>query len=306
MKKNELKRSVPEKIFDAVNSLLMVLLCLIMIYPFWYVLVIAFNSPADTAAAPLWLWPRKFTLDNFAAVLQYPGLSSAFVVTALRCLISPLYSTAVCVMAAYALSRRQLPFRKQIVFFLLLPTFIGGSMVSTYVVMAKLHLINNFLVFVLPGAFAYFTAVIMRSAIDELPEELQESAMLDGASYFVIFTRIVLPLIKPVLAAFLFFSVVNNWMDLNTNLFYITKKQLYTLQYLMYQVVQANQARMIIDHNTTDMMAQLEQMERMREVPTPFSIKMTIIAVVTFPILFIYPFFQKYFVKGMLTGAVKA
>ncbi|MDR3085935.1 MAG: carbohydrate ABC transporter permease [Christensenellaceae bacterium] len=301
-----IRRSGGERAFDIFNVVGMILLGIVMVYPFYYVLIIAFNSPTDTAAAPLWLFPRKLTLVNFETVLQYPGLSRAFLITTLRCLAAPLYSVSVCFMAAYALSNRQLPWRRFIVFFLLLPTFIGGSMVSTYIVIARLKLINTFWVFVLPGAFAYFTSVVMRASLDNLPAELQESAMLDGANYYRIFFQIMLPLSKSVLAAFFFFAVVSNWLDLNSSLFYITKKNLYTLQYIMHLVLKSNEAASIIDHNSQSMDLLLEDMERMREKPTPLSVRMAITALVTFPILFIYPFFQRYFVKGMLTGAVKA
>jgi putative aldouronate transport system permease protein len=173
--------------------------------------------------------------------------------------------------------------------------------------MAKLKLINNFLVFVLPGAFAYFTAVVMRSFIDGQPVELQESAMLDGANHYQILFRIIIPLAKATIAAFLFFSIVGSWLDVTTNVLYITKRTLYTLQYVMHIVIKSTEARNIIDTSSTQMAKQIQSYSQMAyQPPTPQVIKMAIMAVVTFPLLFIYPFFQKYFVKGMLTGAVKA
>jgi putative aldouronate transport system permease protein len=305
--KNKIKRTTGEVIFDTFNYIFMFLMAVVMIYPFWYVLVLALNNGVDAANGPIWFWPRKFTLENFQYVLKYPGLKEATFVTVMRCLIAPVFSVTVNMMAAYALSKRFLPWRKAIIFFLMGPMFIGGTVVSHYVVIAKLGLLNRFLVFILPGAFGYFTAVIMRSFIDGIPLELQESAMLDGAGYWTIFTKIIIPLSKPCLAAFLFFSLVGNWLDLNTNLLYITKRSLSTLQYLMYIVITSNEARNIIDISSTEMQQRFNDMNSLTyQPPTPQVIKMAIMVIVTFPMLFIYPFFQKYFVKGMLTGSVKA
>jgi len=306
-KSHKMKRSTSEIVFDNCNNIFMVVLALVMMYPFWYILILAFNNGADAANGPIWFWPRKFTLDNFTYVLNYPGLKSATFVTVARCIVAPIFSVTVCMMGAYALSKRFLPNRKAIIFFLMGPMFVGGTVVSNYLVIAKLHLLNNFLVFVLPGAFAYFTAVIMRSFIDGIPMEIEESAMLDGASYFTIFWRIIVPLSKPCIAAFLFFAVVGSWLDNQANLLYITKKSLYTLQYLLYLVLTSNESRSIIDMHSQQIAKRVSEMgNSANQPPTPTVIRMAIMVVVTFPILFIYPFFQKYFIKGMLTGSVKA
>ena len=278
-----------------------------MLYPFWYVLILAFNTGADARYGGIYLWPRAFTLENFIYVFKYEALRNAAVVTIARCVVSSLFGVSVCMMAAFALSKTRFPGRRAVVIFLMIPMFIGGTVVSNYIVIAKLRLINNFLVFVLPGAFAYFTSVVMRSFIDGQPIELQESAILDGANYFQIFIKIVVPLAKATISAFLFFSVVGNWLDVTTNVLYITKKSLYVLQFVMHIVIKSTEARSIIDTSSTQMAKQIQTYSDMAyQPPTPQVIKMAIMAVVTFPLLFIYPFFQKYFIKGMLTGAVKS
>ena len=303
----KIKRTPGEIAFDTFNILFMIALCVIMIYPFWYVLVLAFNTGQDARYGGIYLWPRSFTLENFIYVFQYQALRNAAVVTVARCVVSSVFGVSVCMMAAYALSKTRLPGRKAIVIFLMIPMFIGGTVVSNYIVMAKLGMINNFLVFVLPGAFAYFTAVVMRSFIDNQPIELQESALIDGANHYQIFFWIIVPLAKATIAAFLFFSVVGNWLDVTTNVLYITKKSLYTLQFVMHIVIKSTEARNIIDTSSSQMAKQIQTYSQMAyQPPTPQVIKMAIMTVVTFPLLFVYPFFQKYFVKGMLTGAVKA
>lgn len=298
-------RSTGEKIFDTCNALGMLMFSFVTIYPFWYVLIMSFNNGNNAAEGPIWFWPRMFTLDNYIYVLQYKLLRSAFVVTIARCIVGPVFSVGVCMLTAYALSKRWLPGRKVFLFFYMIPMFIGGTLISNFIVIAKLHLLNNFLVYVVPGAFGFFSMVIMRTFIEEIPIELEESAMLDGANYWVIFSRIILPLSKPVMAAFAFFSVVGNWLDFGTTLVYITKESLYTLQYVLYLIVNASQANAMVDITNIG-----ESMRRLKEnakagLPTPEVIKMTVMVVVTFPILFVYPFFQRYFITGMNLGAIK-
>lgn len=309
MKSWKIRRSRGEKIFDIFNVVFMITMAFVMIYPFWYILVIALNDGDNARLGGIYFWPRMFTLDNFRFVFNYPGLWRAAWITVLRAATGSSLSVLVCLMAAYALSKRYLRGRKFIIFFLLIPLFFGGTTVSRFIVMAHLGLLNNFLVFIIPGAFSYFTAVILRSFIDNLPEGLQESAMIDGAGHTRVFIQIIAPLMKASLAAFMFFGVVHHWLDIQANVLYITDRSLWVLQFLMERVLRAGQAAVIIDVNSP-MAAQL-QMERLAQgeafrPPTQQVISMAIMVIVTFPMLVIYPFFQRYFVKGTITGAIKA
>ncbi|MBP3961722.1 MULTISPECIES: carbohydrate ABC transporter permease [Paenibacillus] len=307
MKANRIKRTTGERTFDVFNILLMLIWAITAIYPFWYILVMSFNTGADAAAGPIWFFPRVFTLENYAFVFQYDRLHSAFIVTTLRCIIGPVLSVVVTMLAAFALSKRFLPGRKSILFFFMIPMFIGGTIISNYVVISKLDLVNNFLVYVLPGAFGFFSMIIMRTHIEDLPAELQESAFIDGAGYVRIFVQIIFPLCMPVIAAFAFFAVVGNWLDYYTNLIYVTDRSLSTLQFVLYEIINRAEANTMIDFTKTSGAAARRLLaQKNNTVPTPEVIKMTVMVVVTFPLLFVYPFFQKYFVKGMLTGAVKA
>lgn len=307
-RRNAIAKTRGERVFDFFNTLFMVFVCLVTIYPFWYVLVLSFNTGQDAAAGPIWFWPREFTLDNYKYVFQYEALQRAFGVTLARCAVGSVLNVGVTLLAAYALSKRTLPGRKAIIFFFMLPMFIGGSVISNYVVFVKLNLLNNFLVYVIPGCFTFFNMVIMRTFIEGIPTELEESAWLDGASFGVSFIKIILPLCKPVVAAMLFFAVVHYWLDLYTNLLYVTKKELQVLQYVLYQVINSSEASRFVDMSSMGAAIErrLEQSGSGAALPTPEVIKMTVMVVVTFPLLFVYPFFQKYFVKGMLVGAVKA
>ena len=303
-KNNIIARKTSEKVFDTCNVLFMLCLCVVMLYPFWYVLIYSFNEGRDAAMGGIWFWPRSFTLSNYSYVLGNPYITNAYIVTIARTVIGAVIHLLVTGFAAYALSKRELPGRKGIIYFYMIPMFIGGTLVSSYVVNAKLGLINNFMIYVLPSAFAFFMMVVMRTFFDQLPEALEESAFIDGAGYTRIFFRIVMPLSGPIVATTLFFSAVGHWLDFYTTLIYITKPALRVLQYILYEIVIANQ--------TDDMMKQLATnvdkaaIGRSANTVTTQVLKMTTLVVVTFPLLFVYPFFQKYFIKGMLVGAVKA
>jgi len=309
--RNRLRRSLSERLFDYGNVIFMVILAVVMIYPFWYVLIIAFNNGEDARFGGIYLWPRDFTLDNFNYILRYPGLWQAAYITVMRCILGASLNVFICLLTAYALSKRYLKGRKFIIFFLLIPMFFGGTIIARYIVMAQLGLINNFLVYIIPGAFSYFTAIILRSFMDGLPYELQESAMIDGAGHFRIFGQIVVPLLKPAIAAWMFFGIVAHWLDVTTTVFFVSsERSLWVLQYIMHRVVASAEATVII--NTNDPLTAAMQMMYLSQnrgsfrPPTEQVIKMAIIAVVTFPMLVIYPFFQKFFVKGTITGAIKA
>lgn len=297
-------RSPGEVVFDSANIVLLLALCFLCTYPFWYALIMALNEGQDARTGPLFWWPRKFTLENFVFVLRNPGIRRAAVVTVLRALVFPVFSVSVTMLAAYAMSKRDIPGRRAFLSFYIVPLFIGGSVVTQYLVMAKVGLLDNFLVYVLPASFSFFNMVIMRTFIEQIPESLEESAMIDGAGYLSRFVRLVLPLSKPVLAVFLFFGLVYSWLDFRTNLLYVTNRALNVLQYVLYEIVVQSQSKDFI----MDLMGNtdIQKLQQASESPRPEVLKMATLVVVTFPIFFVYPFFQKHFVKGIMLGAIKA
>ncbi|MDR2515292.1 MAG: carbohydrate ABC transporter permease [Christensenellaceae bacterium] len=301
-----IKRTPGELVFDTANVILLGIICLLMVYPFWYVLVLSFNTGSDAAAGPLWLWPRVFTLENYKYVFGYEALQIAYRTTLTRVVTGPFLTVGVNMCVGYALSKHWLPARRQIILFMIMPMFFGGSIISTYIVYAKLGLMNNFLVYILPGCFQFFNMVIMRTFIEGIPIDIEESAMLDGAGYGRVFWQFVLPLSTPILACFGFFSVCNHWLDLQTNLIYVTDRKMQTLQYMLYQVINSAEAAYFMEASSPEAVARSLEAMSNNTVPTPEVIKMTVMVVVTFPILMVYPFFQRSFIKGMLVGAVKA
>jgi putative aldouronate transport system permease protein len=300
-RRRRIKRSLGEICFDVVNVFLLFLLAVVMIYPFWYVLVYSLNDSQDAASGRLWFYPRKPTLENVLYILRRPLLQRAYFVTVARTIAGPLVHLVVTGFAAYALSKRYLPGRKAITYFLIVPMFVGAPLVGTYVVYARLQLLNNFLVYILPGAFAFFMMAIARALFEEIPSSLEESAKMDGAGYIRIFFRLILPLSTPIVATILIFSAVGNWLDFFTNLVFVQTEKLTTLQFLLYQIVQQKAASSGV---MGPMQMQATQAVAQFRITTE-TVKATTLVVITLPIIFVYPFFQGYIIKGMLIGAIK-
>lgn len=288
-----------DRVFDVFNFIIMTIIMIITLYPFLNVLAISLNDSTDTVRGGIYLWPREFTWENYKTIFSYSGLIQGFKITILRTLSGTVLGLISGSMLAYTLSRQDFKSRKFISTFLAMTMYVSGGLVPTYMLMRHLDLIGTFWIYILPGIVSAFNVFVIRSFIDGLPYALQESATLDGANDFTIYYKVILPLCKPVLATIALFLAVgqwNSWFD--TYLYNGNKPQLTTLQFELMKILQStNQGANMI--NANDMANQMAQV-------SPESIKMAITIVVTLPILFVYPFLQRYFVSGMTLGAVKA
>ena len=297
-----MKRSLGENIFDTANVIFLGLAAFVTLYPFWYATVLSFNEGRDAALGGIWFWPRAFTVSNYTFVLNNPELHRAYFITVLRTVTGSALTLVVCGLAAYSISKRRLPGRVAILTFFIIPMFIGGTVVSNFIVFANLNMLNTFWVYILPQSFSLFFMIIIRTHIYSIPDSLEESAKIDGADYLMILVRIIVPLSMPVIATILLFSGVDHWLDFYTNLVYVTRADLRTVQYLLYLVIRANQPQIMLEQAAA---AGGDISALRRGEVTPQTIQMTTLVVVTLPILFVYPFLQKYFVRGVLIGAIK-
>ena len=299
--RNRIRRSPGEKAFDGLNALAMIVFALITLYPFWYVLVYSLNESQDAYSGGLWFWPRRFTFENIVHVLSAPALKRAYAITLARAVLAPLLHVVVTGFAAYALSKRYLPGRKVFTYYLILPLFIGAPIVATYVLYARIGLMNNFLVYILPGAFSFFMMAIARALFEEIPPSLEESAKMDGAGYLRIFFQLILPLSTPIVATILIFSVVGNWLDFYTNYLFVQNEKLATLQYLLYQFQHGSA---IVPSLVSSALTSTATGVTKTKFSTD-TLKATTLIVITLPIVFVYPFFQGYIIKGLLIGGIK-
>jgi len=300
MSVRKIRRSPSEIIFDSFNALFMVFVLVVTLYPFLNVLAISFNDSIDSVAGGITIFPRKPTLNNYLEVFKRPELMTGFYVSVLRTLIGTVLSVFACSMVAFTVSRRDFIARKFVSRFLAITMYVSGGLIPSYLLIRDLGLMNNFWVYILPGVVSAWNVFMIRSFMDGLPFELQESAKMDGANDFVIFLRIIFPLCKPVLATVALFVAVgqwNSWFD--AYLYNSGAKNLTTLQFELQKVLQS--AQQTLDQARSGQL-NLETVARI----SPESIKMAITIVTVVPILMVYPFLQRYFVKGMTLGAMKS
>jgi putative aldouronate transport system permease protein len=289
-------------LFDVFNMAFALVVGLLCVTPYLHIAAKALNNSTDTMLGGLGIFPRKFTLDNIRAVLGDPAIASATAVSALRVVAGTLLSLAVQFLAAYALTKRGLRGRSAILVFMVIPMFIGGGLIPSYILFSKLGLLNNFLIYVIPGAFSFFNMVVMRTYIYTIPESLAESAGIDGANELYILARIILPLCLPIIAVITLWSAVGHWNDWSTTLYYVTRKSLYTLQFLLMQVIQESERVQAMLQRARE---QGIDVTSVKVLVTPASLRAAQIVITTIPIIAVYPWLQKYFVKGVLIGSIK-
>jgi len=240
MKTRRIHRTKEDIILDFVVYTSLIFLVIITLYPFLNTLAVSFNDALDSSKGGIYLWPRKFTLYNYRSLLSRQQIFHASLISVLRTVLSTLFCTFSTAMVAYTLSRKEFVFRKLFSFIYVLTMYIDGGLIPNYFLIRNLGLTNNFWVYVLPGLVTAFNLIVIRTYINGLPESLIESARVDGAGEFTIFTRIVLPLCKPVLATIALFVAVANWNAwFDTFLYNSSNPQLSTLQYELMKVLQS-------------------------------------------------------------------
>ncbi|AEI39011.1 carbohydrate ABC transporter permease [Paenibacillus mucilaginosus] len=293
------RKSLSDRLFDVVLYAAMIFTVVVTLYPFLNVLAISLNDSTDTVRGGIHIWPREFTLKNYETIFQYSGLMTGFRNSVIRTLAGTLIGVISASMVAYVLSREEFQARRLFSMLFALTMYFSGGLIPVYMLMRDLSLLNSFWVYLIPGLLSVWNVFIIRSYINGLPYALQESAKIDGANDFTIYWRVVLPLCQPVLATVALFIAVgqwNSWFD--TYLYNSSNESLTTLQYELMKVLQSTQ-------NNADAARNPNMAQNIAAV-SPESIRMAITIVVTLPILLVYPFLQKYFVKGMTLGAVKS
>lgn len=286
------KLSVSQLIIGGV----MLLLSIVTIYPFWYCFVYSFSSAEQAAITNVVFWPVGFTFDNYLTVFRMDMIYTSALISVYRTVGGVLYSSIITGLASYAISKRAMPGNRAIALFLIIPMYVSGGLLPYYVTIAQLGLFNNLLVYILPHGFWAFNMLLMRTYFDTIPPDLEESARIDGASELTIFLRIILPLSLPIFAVIAMFNGVwqwNSWFDAQL---FVTKFDLRPLQNILQSLIRENTADLV-------MLMQGRIQERTVSAET---IRMTTLIVTTLPIVFIYPFFQKHFIRGIMIGAVKA
>jgi putative aldouronate transport system permease protein len=292
-----------EMAFEGVKALVLSLMVVVTLYPFWNTVAISFNMGTDTIRGGVYFWPRIFTMANYKAIWVTAKIPQALFVSVARAVVSTLLNLFFTTMVAYALSRKEFVLRKPLTTIIVLSMYVNAGLFPNYFLIKALHLNGTFWVYVIPTMISAFNFIVIRTFIKTIPESLFESAKMDGTSDFKMFIHFVLPLCKPVMATVALFVAVgawNAWFD--TVLYNSQKPSLFTLQYQLMALLQSsmNQSKSAADVGSAGMAA-----NALASMVTPISIRSAIIVVAAVPILMVYPFVQKYFVVGMNVGSIK-
>jgi putative aldouronate transport system permease protein len=290
-----MRQTAGEKIFGVFNILVLGAIALLCVYPFIYTLSISLSTAGEAGREGLHLYPREVSLLSYKTVLSNSNIITGYVNTLVRTLLGTVLTVLACSIAAYPLSRRELPHRALLTFLIVFTMLFGGGMVPGYLLIKNLGFINTIWALVLPGMLGAFNILIIKSFFQSLPEELVESARMDGAGEWRILFQIYIPLSKPVLATVALWSAVGHWNAWFDALLYITDDRK--------QVLQAFLQRIVIESGTKMMELGITDTAILKF--TPETIKAATIIVTILPIICVYPFVQKYFVKGIMLGGVK-
>ena len=284
-----------EKIFLVINNIVMVLLCAAMLYPVLFVVGRSVTPEIERALHPLRLIPSTFDWSGYKFILSSgSNIINSYMTTIMRTLIGTTLNIAVTTLLAYPLSKQYYPPRKALTALIVFTMWFSGGLIPSFLLNKSLGLLNNFWVYVLPSMVNAFNLIVMRNFFSQIPDSLEESAKLDGANDLRVFFSIYLPLSTAAIATITLFYAVYHWNSWFDSMLYMNRKEMWTMQYTL---------RQLIDSATvTDITVVGSAMDF---IPPAETVRMATIVIATVPILCVYPFLQKYFVKGMLVGSVK-
>lgn len=283
--------------FDLFNTALMFMLGIVAIFPLYYVVLISIADYAEIQKQIIYIYPTTFNFSAYSMILSERMFLNSFMVSVFITAAGTLLSIIVSSAAAYALSKEKAPGRKLMFYIILIPMFFSGGLIPSYLNITSLHLIDNILVLIIPGAISSFYLILLKNFFEDMPVSVEESAKMDGANDIQILWKIVLPTAAPIIATISLFYAVDKWNDYYTALLYISSRNKIPLQLLLREA--------ILDFNQVIASSVGQQLAR-AETPvyTP-SLQMSIIVISTIPIFCVYPFLQKHFTKGIMLGSVK-
>ena len=293
-----MKRTRGEKIFGVFNAVMMILFMALVLYPFLNVAAVAFNDGVDAMRGGIYIWPRKFSMKAFTTVFERSNIGTALFNSVARTAITTPLSLLFTAGLSFIFSHRDLVGRRIFMFIFVFTMYFGGGMVPRYLLMRDLGLLDTYASMILPGFISAYNLVIMRNYFQSLPEEIEESCLIDGAGRLRIFLQFVLPLSKPILATVALWLVVGHWNSWFDVLIYITDDTKFTLQIVLRRIIITG-SKEILDTSAAANAAEMES------VVSSEGLKAACIFVTTLPILCAYPFVQKFFVKGIMIGSLK-
>jgi putative aldouronate transport system permease protein len=287
-------------VFDGFIYLFFAVFTLMCVFPFYYIFINTISANDLVSRGIVLLLPKGIHFGNYVKILELRALPNAVLVSVARTVLGTALNVLCTSFVAYAVSKKKLWHRKFVYRFFIVTMYFNAGLIPWYLNMRALHLDNTFLAYII-GVVSAFNLILIKTYIESIPESLEESAEIDGAGYLTVFFRLILPLSKPILATVAVFTAVGQWNSFMDTLILIRNSRLYTLQFLLWQYLNQSTA---IANAMRDAAAQGGFFDPSAMLTTS-SVRMTIAMVVTLPVLFIYPFFQRHFVKGIMIGAIK-
>lgn len=285
-------------LFDVFNTLFMIVLMVVMIYPLLNVLSTSLSAAGEITAGRVTWYPRGFNLAGYRYIIEDGQIFTGYRNTVLYAGVGTLLTLTLTSLAAYALSQKELPGRRILTFYWAVTMFFGGGLVPTYLVVKSLRMLDTFWVMVLPGCVGAYTLFVFRSFMSALPRELMEAAYIDGAGDWRVWASVVIPLSKPLLATYALFTIVGHWNSWFSAMLYLKDSARYPLQmYLRRLVVQNNMSGTYANSASAALISSGEMTQQ--------NAQMAAIVLSILPIMMIYPYIQKYFVKGVMIGSLK-
>lgn len=303
-KKKKLKydSGIVDRIISVITYIVYSFFAFVCAYPFYYIFINTISNNDLSKRGKILFWPKGLHFNNYVQVLQIDELFSALWVSVARTVVGTAVTVVIAAFLGYMFTRETLWLRKVWYRMVAITMYFNAGIIPWYITMRNLHLDNNFWVYILPVAVSPFYIILCKTFVESIPKELQDAAEIDGAGTLRVFFSIILPVIKPILATVAIFAAVAQWNSFQDTLLLVTDKSLYTLQYMLYNYI--NQASSLAGLvNSTTSGASLAA--SLAHASTATSIRMTVTIVVVTPIILVYPFFQRYFTKGIMIGAVK-
>jgi multiple sugar transport system permease protein/putative aldouronate transport system permease protein len=292
-----IKESRPDRLFSAINFVLLLVFLIVVLYPLIYILSASFSDPLAVVSGRVWLWPVEPTLRGYTTIFADREVVTGFLNSLFYTVAGTALNVALTLLAAYPLSRRDLFGRNAIMFLFLFTLLFSGGLIPTYLLVKDLGMLNTRWSMIIPTALAVWNVIITRTYFQvTIPDELLEAAQLDGANDYTFFFRVVLPLSTPIIAVNALFYAVAHWNAFFDALIYLTDKSLFPLQLVLREILVQNQVDLSMVGDIEDMIARQNLADLL---------KYSLIVVATVPLLCIYPFVQKHFVKGIMLGSLK-
>ncbi len=292
-----MKKTLSDRIFDVCNVSFMMLLLIVFIWPLWFVIIASVSDPKLVLAGEVLVWPKGLNINGFIKILQYGQIWTGYRNSIFYTLVGTVASLVLSICMAFAMSEKSFAPRNILMVFFMITMYFGGGLIPTFLVMKKLNVVNTPFAMWLPGLISVYNSLIIRSYfMNSIPGELKEASTLDGAGQGNYLVKVVLPLSKPVFAVVGLYYAVGYWNNYTKGLYYIYDRELLPLQNVLRELLTSSKM-------VTDMMEDPEAY--MEALETAQSMKYGVIIVAALPMMILYPFIQKYFVKGVMVGAVK-